>query len=47
MDARLAAYHPGWPDLYEQEVAGLIAALAPALAAEHVGSTFVPGLAGW
>jgi GrpB-like predicted nucleotidyltransferase (UPF0157 family) len=46
VDARLAAYDPRWPDLYQQEVAGVITALAPAVAAEHVGSTSVPGLAG-
>jgi GrpB-like predicted nucleotidyltransferase (UPF0157 family) len=45
VDPRLAAYDPRWPDLYEQEVAGVNAALAPAAAAEHVGSTSVPGLA--
>jgi GrpB-like predicted nucleotidyltransferase (UPF0157 family) len=45
VDARLATYNPRGPDLYEQEVAGVIAALAPAVAAEHVGSTSVPGLA--
>lgn len=45
MNTRLAAYDPRWPDLYEREVVGVIAALAPVVAAEHVGSTSVPGLA--
>jgi GrpB-like predicted nucleotidyltransferase (UPF0157 family) len=45
VDVRLAAYDPRWPDFYEQEVAGVIAALVPVVAAEHVGSTSVPGLA--
>jgi GrpB-like predicted nucleotidyltransferase (UPF0157 family) len=43
--ARLAAYDPRWPQLYEQEAIFLAAALAPVLATEHVGSTSVPGLA--
>jgi GrpB-like predicted nucleotidyltransferase (UPF0157 family) len=45
VDARLARYDPRWPHLYRQEVVGVAAALAPVVAAEHVGSTSVPGLA--
>lgn len=45
MAASLAAYDPSWPHLYEQEIVPVTAALAPVVAAEHVGSTSVPGLA--
>jgi GrpB-like predicted nucleotidyltransferase (UPF0157 family) len=45
MTARLAAYDPGWPHLYEQEIVLGTGALAPVVAAEHAGSTSVPGLA--
>lgn len=45
MPERLATYDERWPSLYEQEVVLVVAALAPTIAAEHVGSTSVPGLA--
>ena len=41
----LSPYDPDWPRLYEGEVAHLVEALAPVIAAEHVGSTSVPSLA--
>jgi GrpB-like predicted nucleotidyltransferase (UPF0157 family) len=41
----LSAYDPRWPRLYEAEIARVTEALAPVVAAEHVGSTSVPGLA--
>jgi GrpB-like predicted nucleotidyltransferase (UPF0157 family) len=43
--ASLAAYDPSWPELYGEEIVLVSAALAPVVAAEHVGSTSVPGLA--
>lgn len=46
MVASLASYDPCWPHFFEQEVVDVVAALAPVTAAEHVGSTSVPGLAG-
>src|SRR5438874_3984671 len=42
VDARLARYDPRWPHLYRQEIVDVAAALAPVVAAEHVGSTSVP-----
>lgn len=45
MDEHLSAYDARWPDLYEREVVGVTAALAPVISADHVGSTSVPGLA--
>jgi GrpB-like predicted nucleotidyltransferase (UPF0157 family) len=42
----LADYDPAWPQLFEQEVERIRAALGErALQIEHVGSTAVPGLA--
>jgi len=41
----LSVYDPRWPLLYEAEVARVTEALAPVVAAEHVGSTSVLGLA--
>ncbi len=41
----LTGYDPRWPRLYEAEIARVTEALAPIVAAEHVGSTSVPGLA--
>jgi GrpB-like predicted nucleotidyltransferase (UPF0157 family) len=41
----LSVYDPRWPGLYEAEIAQVAEALAPVVAAEHVGSTSVPGLA--
>jgi GrpB-like predicted nucleotidyltransferase (UPF0157 family) len=42
---QLTPYDPCWVRLYEGEVDGLVVALAPVAAVEHVGSTSVPGLA--
>lgn len=42
---QLTVYDPRWPRLYEAEIARVTEALAPVVAAEHVGSTSVPGLA--
>lgn len=42
---QLAQYDPQWPRRYETEVARVTKAFAPVVAAEHVGSTAVPGLA--
>lgn len=41
---RLAPYDPDWPHRYSVEVPHVIEALGTAIAAEHVGSTAVPGL---
>jgi GrpB-like predicted nucleotidyltransferase (UPF0157 family) len=41
----LSVYDARWPRLYEAEIARVTQALAPVVAAEHVGSTAVPGLA--
>ncbi|MGH3023620.1 MAG: NAD-dependent protein deacylase [Gaiellaceae bacterium] len=44
----MAEYDPDWPRLYEEEAARVLEALGEkvVVAAEHMGSTAVPGLAG-